>query len=151
MKIRKMLSRILVVVMLLTCTVSAFAEVRTISNGTYIAGKVKHKFTTSNYVTKALDETWLQVRDDADYSYFCNENTGEKDEEGYHHTYLADYNGNKLTSSYKVVNTSGEEVFYSTEMSGLNSYTLIKLQIYNPKYGTAWYLQTSGTIKGASK
>lgn len=150
MRIKKTVSFALVVVMLFALAISTFAEARTTSSGTYSAGKVKHKFTTTKSVTKSASETWVKIEDVVSYSKFCTEGSDVEDLASHHVTYLADSNGNKLSSFSQDIWLADTGTFPTSVVEDLSDYSTIKLQIYNPKYGTEWYLKTAGTIKGTA-
>lgn len=134
--------------MLFALAISTFAEARTTSSASYSAGKVKHKFTTTRSVTKNASETWTKIEDVVSYSKFCTEDSDVEDLASHHVTYLADEDGNKISSYSQDIWLADTGTFPTGVVSGLSGYSTIKLQIYNPKYGTDWYLKTAGTIKG---
>lgn len=149
MRIKKTVSFALVVVMLFALAIGTFAEARTTSSASYSAGKVKHKFTTSAYLSKSSSEKWTQIVDVPSYSRYCREDSDIEDLAAYHRTYLVDGNGNKLSDSYKDIWFGGTGTFSLGELKTSSS-TAAHLQIYNPKYGTEWYLKTAGTFNGTA-
>ncbi len=148
MKNRKVVAYVLVIMMLVASAVSSFADARGTSSAPYTAGKVKHKFTTSRYVSKSASETWMKIEDVVSYSKFCTEDSDVEDLASHHVSYLADEEGNKISSFNQDIWLADTGTFPTGVVSGLSGYSIIRLQIYNPKYGTEWYLKTAGTIKG---
>lgn len=150
MKTKNVIAYVLVVMLLVAFAVSSFADARSTSSASYSAGKVKHKFTTSAYLSKSSSEKWTQIVDVPSYSCYCREGSDIEDlAAAYHRTYLVDGNGNKLSDSYKDIWLGGTGVFSSDELKESTS-TAAHLLIYNPKYGTEWYLKTAGTFNGTA-
>lgn len=141
---------------LLAMTIPAFAEGRSMEEVSYDAGyttPVRHWFKTSRSVAKNSGETWLSIMDDADESYFCNKNGGNA-VQGNHNTYLANNNGDIISTSSKNVPFSGSASFSARDMGENSATNIIRLRIYNPKYNsdsTTQYLQTKGSFRGATK
>lgn len=141
---------------LLAMTIPAFAEGRSMEEASYDAGyttPVRHWFKTSRSVAKNSGETWLLIIDDADESYFCDKN-GENATQGNHDTYLANYNGDIISTTSKNVSFSGRASFSTNDMGENSATNIIRLRIYNPRYNgnsTTQYLKTKGSFRGATK
>lgn len=145
---QKTVSLALVVVMLFALAMSTFADSRAINGGSYSAGTVRHKFTTSASATKQTHECWSTVVDSSFSSYFYTEGNEDDAIEGYHDTYVVDESGTKLTGS-KRVGFNKSETFYVREMAVGPSTNTVKLQIYNPMYNsgsTTLILKTTGAL-----
>lgn len=146
MRIKKVVSFVLVVTMLFALAISTFADSRAINGDLYSAGKVRHRFTTSATATKDTSEFWTKAVDNAASSYFYTEGNEDNATKGCHTTYVVDGNGTKITSG-KEVGFSATVTFYVSEMNIAPNTNTLRLQIYNPMYGssgTTQILKTTG-------
>lgn len=139
---------------LLVMAIPAFAATN-VYRASYSAGKVNHRFDTTKSISKSSSETWILIKDNVTYSYYCDGSVDVDDDPqvGAHTTCLVSGTGTVLSTEKTATGNNSNVSFAAGELGKANNAAAVKLRIKNPKYGTNenLYLKTAGSFQGTAK